>query len=100
MAPINFVAKLNHWRNKSQGAPETVLFAEDLNRYEKLGSDVSELVDDGRLSETALNNTYAPIGSVGGGSGLTDDGTGLFTISSGSSITEDSSNPGLYLIGA
>ncbi|OZF51283.1 hypothetical protein CH291_06875 [Rhodococcus sp. 14-1411-2a] len=43
---------------------------------------------------------YAPIGSVGGGSGLTDDGTGLFTISSGSSITEDPSNAGLYLIGA
>lgn len=34
------------------------------------------------------------------GAGLVDDGTGLFTISSGSSITEDSSNPGLYLIGA
>lgn len=47
-----------------------------------------------------LEQTYAPIGSVGGGSGLTDDGTGLFTISSGSSITEDPSNAGLYLIGA
>lgn len=42
--------------------------------------------------------TVASDGSSG--AGLTDDGTGLFTISSGSSITEDSSNPGLFLIGA
>lgn len=60
MARIDFVAKLNHWRNKSQGAPQTIVYAEDFNRYEKLGADVSALLDDGRLSEEALDGSYAP----------------------------------------
>lgn len=52
------------------------------------------------LSKTSTGTAWVAPPSGGGGAGLTDDGTGLFTISSGSSITEDSSNPGLYLIGA
>lgn len=95
---INFVRKLD-WRNKSEGAPQTIVYKSDLLRYENGIGDLADEVN-GRLSETELNGTYAPIGSVGGGSNLVDDGDGLFTISSGSSITEDPSNAGLYLIGA
>lgn len=52
------------------------------------------------LAKTSTGTAWINPPSGGGGSGLTDDGTGLFAISAGSSITEDPSNPGLYLIGA
>ena len=52
------------------------------------------------LAKTADGTAWVAPPSGGGSAGLTDDGTGLFTISSGSSITEDPSNAGLYLIGA
>jgi hypothetical protein len=70
---------------------------------------------DGKLSQTVGDARYVPVPVSDGTTGQvlaktadgtawvappTDDGTGLFTISSGSSITEDPSNAGLYLIGA
>lgn len=46
---INFVRKLT-WRNKSEGAPETIVYKEDLLRYENGAGDLSALFDTGSLS--------------------------------------------------
>lgn len=54
---INFVRKLD-WRNKSEGAPQTIVYKSDLLRYENGIGDLSDLVDTGRLAEAELNGTY------------------------------------------
>lgn len=50
---INFVRKLD-WRNAAEGSPRTIVFKEDLLRYENALGDMSDLVDTGRLSDVAL----------------------------------------------
>lgn len=60
---INFVRKLD-WRNKSEGAPQTIVYKSDLLRYENGIGDLSDLVDTGRLAETELNDTYGRVGAV------------------------------------
>ncbi|MBJ7479268.1 SGNH/GDSL hydrolase family protein [Rhodococcus sp. (in: high G+C Gram-positive bacteria)] len=54
---INFARKLN-WRNKSDGKPETILYKEDLLRYENGIGDLADIVDTGRLSDNALRENF------------------------------------------
>lgn len=55
---IDFVRKLN-WRNKSEGDPETILYADDLRRYENGIGDLADLVNTGRLSDNGLDPVLA-----------------------------------------
>jgi hypothetical protein len=58
-----------------------------------------KVLDPDSETRAAMNGTYAPIGSIGGG--LIEDTSrpGVFIVSGGG-ITEDPSRPGVFLIGA
>lgn len=55
---INFAPRRD-WKNVSEGGPETVVYKEDLLRYENALAAISELVDDGRLSVDAMREMFA-----------------------------------------
>ena len=47
------------WRNVSDGDPQTILYAEDLLRYENGIADLADLVNTGRLSDNGLDPAFA-----------------------------------------
>lgn len=55
---IDFVRKLN-WRNQTEGAPVTILYADDLRRYENGIGDLADLVNAGRLADNGLDPVMA-----------------------------------------
>lgn len=60
---IGFTPRLD-WKNKSEGKPETVVFKDDLLRYENALAALSDLVDTGRLSDPALEPAFRPVRSA------------------------------------
>ena len=96
------------WVNSPKPPPkpgETPVRAADIKRWERGIAAAHEEID-GRLSEEGIDErvravgdgTYAPIGS--GGVGIVKDSvTGMYVISSSSSLTKDAVT-GMYPIGA
>lgn len=57
---IDFEPRLD-WKNVSEGEPETVVYKEDLLRYENAIKDLTDLVNEGLLSPQSLFSTFVQI---------------------------------------